>query len=149
VFVWVKQFFGSFDGTRRMIATFVVDESGCLRVADRRSEHVACSGGSPVLAAGEVTFGLLGNSVEAQEVSNQSTGYCPEPESWKAVAEALAQAGIQGPACYTTEFIFRLCEQCGQINLVKEQLFECAVCNSILPAAWNFKRTNAQTVSTR
>src|SRR5262245_15173431 len=33
--------------------TFVVDEEGWLRVADRHSEHVACAGGGPVLSAGE------------------------------------------------------------------------------------------------
>ncbi len=121
-----------------MIVTFVVDEAGFLRVAARRSEHVACAGGGPVLAAGEITFRLNRGSVETEEVTNQSTGFCPEPESWSAVAEALSRAGISGPACYTTEFIFRLCEGCHQINLVKEQIFECAACGSDLPMAWNF-----------
>lgn len=36
--------------------TFVIDSSGILRLAPRRSEHVACAGGGPVLSAGEVTF---------------------------------------------------------------------------------------------
>lgn len=138
VLVWVKQCQNEFDRSRRMIATFVVDESGSLRVAERRSEHVACAGGGPVLAAGEITFRVVGGSVEAEEVTNQSTGYCPEPESWNAVAEALARASIAGPTGYTTEFIFRLCEQCRQINLVKEQIFECAACGSDLPMVWNF-----------
>ena len=34
--------------------TFVVDERGALRVADRRSEHVACAGGGVVFSAGEL-----------------------------------------------------------------------------------------------
>lgn len=38
--------------------TYVVDAGGGLRLADRRSEHVACAGGRAVLAAGEITFDL-------------------------------------------------------------------------------------------
>src|SRR5215831_9143131 len=53
----------------RVTATFVVDASGMLRVADRRSEHVACAGGQAVRSAGEITFSL-GRSVEVVEVSN-------------------------------------------------------------------------------
>ncbi len=34
-------------------ATFVGDLEGRLRLAPRRSEHVVCAGGAPVLAAGE------------------------------------------------------------------------------------------------
>jgi hypothetical protein len=117
--------------------TFVVDDQGVLRVGDRHSEHVACAGGAPVLAAGEMTFRLAGRSISAVGVTNQSTGYCPEPESWAAVAEALNKAGIAGPAAYTTAFIFRRCEHCGQINLVKDAVFDCAVCGSALPAHWN------------
>jgi hypothetical protein len=138
VLAWIKEWHHEFDRSRRMIATFVVDESGNLRVAERRSEHVACAGGGPVLAAGEITVRLFGSSVEAEEVTNQSTGYCPEPESWNAVAEALSRAGVAGPAGYTSEFVFRLCEKCHQINLVKEQVFECAACGSDLPVVWNF-----------
>ncbi|MEV4174966.1 hypothetical protein [Nonomuraea sp. NPDC049709] len=36
--------------------TFVVDLDGTLRLAARRSEHVACAGGRPVLSAGEIAF---------------------------------------------------------------------------------------------
>jgi hypothetical protein len=35
-------------------ATFLVDSEGCLRVADRHSEHVA--GGESVLSAGEIFY---------------------------------------------------------------------------------------------
>ena len=35
--------------------TFVIGVDGVLRVADRRSEHVACAGGGDVLSAGELT----------------------------------------------------------------------------------------------
>lgn len=36
--------------------TYVVGLDGLLRLAPRRSEHVACAGGHPVLAAGEMAF---------------------------------------------------------------------------------------------
>src|SRR5262245_39581494 len=76
----------SHDGC--VIATFVVDATGALLVADRHSEHVACAGRQSVRSAGEITFRVVG-TVEVAAVSNQSTGYCPEPESWPAVATAL------------------------------------------------------------
>ena len=37
-----------------MPLTFVIDATALLRVADQRSEHVACAGGGPVLSAGEL-----------------------------------------------------------------------------------------------
>lgn len=37
--------------------TYIVGLDGLLRLAPRRSEHVACAGGHPVLAAGEMAFG--------------------------------------------------------------------------------------------
>ena len=43
------------DGTY----TFVVDEFATLRIADRSSEHIACAGFRPVMAAGELTFDAL------------------------------------------------------------------------------------------
>jgi hypothetical protein len=36
--------------------TFVIDLNGELRIAPRRSEHVACAEGHAVLSAGEMTF---------------------------------------------------------------------------------------------
>ncbi|MEU4510436.1 hypothetical protein AB0G05_13125 [Nonomuraea wenchangensis] len=36
--------------------TFVVGTDGVLLLAPRRSEHVACAGGRPVLSAGEISF---------------------------------------------------------------------------------------------
>lgn len=113
--------------------TFVVDEQGSLHVADRGSEHIACSGGAPVLSAGEMFFGVVSRSVEAAEITNQSTGFCPEPESWPAVAAALDKAGIRHPGRFTQEVVFRLCLACGQRNIVQG-----GVCGKDLPARWNF-----------
>ncbi len=137
VLAWVRQFRADFDRLGCLIQTFVVTEDGSLCVADRHSEHVACAGGAPVLAAGEITFHLSGASVEVEAVTNQSTGYCPEPESWHAIANALAQAAIAEPGGYTTTFVFRRCEHCGQINLIKDEIFQCAVCDHGLPSTWN------------
>jgi hypothetical protein len=73
-----------------IVVTFVVNEQGNLLVADRRSEHISCSGGHPVLSAGEMFFRVTDSDLEVVEVSNQSTGFCPEPESWPAVARLAA-----------------------------------------------------------
>jgi hypothetical protein len=118
-----------------VIATFVVDASGLLHVADRRSEHVACASGEPVLSAGEMTF-VIGRSVEISEVSNQSTGYCPEPESWPAVAAALQSAGLAAPMGFSLECVFRRCK-CGNVNVVKDGVLECGLCGAGLAAAYN------------
>ena len=118
--------------------TFVVGVDGILRVADRRSEHVACAGGGDVLSAGELTAVRSGSGYSITEVSNQSTGYCPEPESWQAVADALDRAGIAHPGHFTFEAVFRRCTHCGERNLVKDSWFYCAICEGVLPLAWNF-----------
>jgi len=68
----------------------------------------------------------------------QETRYCPEPESWPAVAAALDKAGIPHPNGFTCAFLFRLCENCGQTNIVKEGDFTCAACGAELKQEWNF-----------
>jgi hypothetical protein len=125
------------DGT--LTVTFVVLRDG-LWVADRHSEHVACARGGPVLSAGEMTLAVdrRRRSVEAVYVSNQSTGFCPEPESWSAVGAALDAAGVAHPGGFSTEMIFRRCPKCGATNIVKDGWFECAVCGAELPSAWNY-----------
>jgi hypothetical protein len=72
-------------GCRWLVATFVVDSGGRLLLADRHSEHVACASGQPVQAAGEMSFLIDSEGVQIESISNQSTGYCPEPESFPAV----------------------------------------------------------------
>ena len=116
---------------------FVVDLAGRLRLAPRRSEHVQCAGGAPVLAAGEVFFGPGPSGPVIAAVTNQSTGYCPEPDSWSAVSAALAFLGAESPRGYTTVFTFRRCPRCDQVNLVKDDWFYCGVCEAPLPSDWN------------
>lgn len=116
-------------------ATYVVDLEGTLRLAPRRSEHVGCAKGADVLAAGEIRFAERGPAVE--ELSNQSTGYCPDVTCFDAVARALRTAGLGAPARFSTEIVFRRCVRCAQINLVKEGWFICVFCEADLPADWN------------
>jgi hypothetical protein len=118
--------------------TFVVDRQGCLRVADRGSEHIACAGGEPVLSAGELFLRRGDEELKVVEASNQSTGFCPEPESWTAVAAALDRLGIAHPGRFTLALTFRRCPACGERNVVKEGWFVCGVCGADLPQAWNF-----------
>jgi hypothetical protein len=118
--------------------TFVVNEAGALLIADRHSEHVACAGGRPVRAAGEMCFAREGARATVTRVSNQSTGYCPEPESWADVVAALEAAGLEPPAGFDPRCEFRRCVAgCGALNLVKGGVFECAVCGAELPREYN------------
>jgi hypothetical protein len=118
--------------------TFVVDLGGTLRLAPRRSEHVACAGGASVLSAGEITFLRDQGRWTVSEVSNQSTGYCPDPDSWSAVGDALDEASLEHPGDFTDPVLFRRCPSCAERNLVKDDSFICAICGAELPVAWNF-----------
>ncbi|MET4926631.1 hypothetical protein P3L51_30480, partial [Streptomyces sp. PSRA5] len=71
------------------------------------------------------------------EVSNQSTGYCPDVSSWPAVAAAVAGAGVAHPGGYTHEVMFRRCPGCGEIGIVREGEFVCVFCGGDLPEVWN------------
>ncbi|GAA2597674.1 hypothetical protein GCM10010435_91300 [Winogradskya consettensis] len=114
--------------------TYVVTLDGTLRLAPRRSEHVACASGERVLAAGEILFVRSEPGWTAPEVTNQSTGYCPAPSCWPAVAAALTRAGLNHPGHFTTEFIFRHCATCGELTVVKDDDYYCYNCETPLPA---------------
>lgn len=127
-------------------ATYTVADEGdagwALRVADYGREHVACAGGGPVLAAGVAWFEVAPLSVTVIRIDNHSTGFCPEPGCWPAVAALLDAAGIGRPARFTKELVFRRCA-CGQRNVVHDDHWVCAVCDAALPRDWNFERTGA------
>ena len=121
------------DGS--LIATFTVDTDHTLLLAPRRSEHVACASGGPVLSAGEITFSADG---DVSEITNQSTGFCPEPESWSTVAAALDAIPVERPDDFSTRIVFRLCPACNERNIVKDGWFVCDLCGADLPENWNF-----------
>ncbi|MBC8141055.1 MAG: hypothetical protein H7Y38_06400 [Armatimonadetes bacterium] len=120
------------------MATFVVTEDGALWIADRRSEHVQCARGGNILSAGEMAFAVDRGTVRVAEVSNQSTGYCPEGESWEAVDSVLSKTGMDYPPGFTNTFTFRRCPRCKTTNIVKENSFVCGYCGNDLPTVWNF-----------
>lgn len=123
----------------RATATFIIDENNRMWIADQRSEHVVCARGQRILSAGEITFEVSKGNVEAVQISNQSTGYCPDPDSWPAVSAALATARVPHPDNFTSEFLFRRCNKCETINIIKDEWFECAVCQSQLSQTWNIQ----------
>lgn len=120
------------------IATFTVCENKHLRLAPRRSEHVACASGGPVLSAGEITIDV---EFAIAEISNQSTGFCPEPESWPIVESVLDRIGLNHPGHFTNAVVFRLCPKCNQRNIVKDSWYYCQLCDAKLPESWNFPNT--------
>ncbi|MBM4356144.1 MAG: hypothetical protein FJ109_20525 [Deltaproteobacteria bacterium] len=116
--------------------TYTITANGDLLIAPRRSEHVACAGGGPVRAAGEMRFG---HQSDVLEVTNNSTGFCPAEDCWPAVHSALEAAGLRHPGGFTFVAIFRRCPKCGGRNLVKDDWFVCALCDAELPLTWNFE----------
>lgn len=125
-------------GSADLTVTYIVDADGALWIADRHSEHVACARGLHVRAAGELTMAPWRDGIEVLEATNQSTGYCPEPACWDALADALDKAGLPRPDGFAHAFEFRRCPGCGTNAIVKDQDFHCAVCGHALPLAWNF-----------
>ena len=144
ILCWIRQSGQELTGPGSVTATFVIDEAGWLRIADRRSEHVACAAGRSVLSAGEMTFTVMPTGVSVSWITNQSTGYCPEPDSWPAVQAALMRAGIETPNEFSQRFEFRRCTRCESINIIKNGVFECGVCSAPLSEEWNLDRAVAE-----
>jgi hypothetical protein len=117
--------------------TFVVGIDRLLRLAPRRSEHVACAGRPEVLAAGEMRFAVRGEQIMVVEVSNQSTGFCPDVDCWNDIERALTFEGVTVPRGFTRPIDFRRCPRCAEINLVKDSWFVCVFCDADLPREWN------------
>ncbi len=134
---WVKHSEQVSNYDNSVIATYTVNIDKKLFIADRHSEHVLCAGGENVLSAGEITFHVDKDIVEVLEVTNQSTGYCPEPESWPYVKEAIENIGLESPERFSTEFIFRKCNRCKLLNIVKDYYFVCVGCGDNLDNTWN------------
>jgi hypothetical protein len=72
------------------------------------------------------------------KVSDQSTGYYPDPDCWPAAAAALDRLGMPHPGGFTAALIFRRCTACGERNIVRDGDFVRALCDSALPLHRNF-----------
>lgn len=115
-------------------ATWVIDRAGVLRLAPRRSEHVACAGDTVVRAAGEMEFARDGAVLR---VSNQSSGFCPEVTTFALLDATLSAIGVKHPEGYDPACEWRRCEACAQLVLVKDDDYACPCCDADLPRVWN------------
>ena len=70
-------------------------------------------------------------------ITNQSTGYCPEPSSWYAISESLSSVGMAFPSEFEPAFEFRYCEMCDTLNIVKDEYYTCMSCYEDLPEGYN------------
>jgi hypothetical protein len=130
---WIIETNQTCNVNNEIIATFVIDLCENLRINDRRSEHIVCANGENILSAGEITFQIKHNQIiSISQITNLSTGYCPSIKSWYFVEKALSKITIEFPPFFTTKFIFRICENCGDINLIKDSFFVCINCEKEL-----------------
>jgi len=141
IYQWIKESNQRIEN-ENIIATFIVNEQEELVISDRHSEHVMCAGGRNVLSAGEITFNFEKKNIFVSEITNQSTGYCPKTTSWEIVNITLSKIGIEHPKYFTKAYEFRYCENCQTKNLIKEEIYQCAVCNSDLDFEWNIYKIN-------
>ncbi len=135
---WARETQQVRSSAQTITATFIISSEEQLWIADRHSEHIACADGQPVLAAGEITFHWGPSGVSVIEVTNQSTGYCPEPDSWDVITAVLEHLNLAHPTAFTTCFLFRRCNHCGTTNIVKDSWWECAACQTSLSPTWNY-----------
>jgi hypothetical protein len=113
--------------------TFVVTSAGRLRVASRHAEHVVCARGAPVLVAGEIEIDLRRDILIVLGVTNQSTGYCPEPECFSAVRAALIECGLAAPLSSPTR------SPSGAAHRAPPAPSPRTPCSSAIPAAPSFR----------
>lgn len=119
--------------------TYVITTEGTLRLAPRRSEHVACASGASVAAAGELRFDSAG---AVTDITNLSSGYCPDETCWDSVGATLDSLALKHPQHFTFVAKFRRCPRCAATNLVKDDWFQCTFCGSDLPRTWNIHALN-------
>jgi hypothetical protein len=80
------------------------------------------------LAAGEIAFERDDEGWLVGYVTNQSTEHCPDTASWPAVAAALDGAELRHSSDFTSALVFRRCEGCLTLNLVKDEDYTCQIC---------------------
>lgn len=134
---WFTEHRSECDAEGYVPATYIVDLQERLWIADRRSEHVACAHGQPVLAAGELFIEKDGKWFHIARISNQSTGFCPPVTTWESVKNLLDQMKVGHPDSFDPACEFRRCEGCGQRQIVKDADFSCSFCGQDLPPVWN------------
>lgn len=127
------------QSVRSATFTFVVSLEGRLLLSARGTEHVALAQGANVRGAGEISLAVHRDIIHVTSVTNQSTGYCPEPSCWLHVKAALEAAGLTPTDGFTHEFHFRRCTRCHTINLLKPEFPDCPVCGEQLPEKWNLR----------
>ncbi|SHI77336.1 hypothetical protein SAMN02745181_0848 [Rubritalea squalenifaciens DSM 18772] len=137
--LWMQDHRSDMDIEECIPATYVVDVDGQFWIADRGSEHVACARVGRVLAAGEAFLSGMDETPYIHRITNQSTGYCPEPESWQAVERALAGTGLEFPSGFDPAFEFRICPSCQTLAIVKDGYYTCLMCGADLPLEWNIE----------
>lgn len=98
---------------------------------------MACAAGEHVLSAGEISFTREADRWVVGDVSNQSTGHCPDVVSWPAVARALDAIELGRPSHFTHQVVFRRCSGCQECTIVREDDFVCVFSGSDLPEEWN------------
>jgi hypothetical protein len=123
-------------------ATFIVDTDGAFWIADRGSEHFACARLESLLSAGEVFFTLFGSTPSIYRITNQSTVYCPEPDSWKSVEMALSKTGIEFPDGFEPPFEFRRFTGGRTLAIVRGEVLTCLMCRTDLPRHCNMQLEN-------
>lgn len=62
----------------------------------------------------------------------------PRVSSWNIVQAVLGELAIEHPESFTHAYEFRYCKVCNTRKLIKEAIYECAVCGTALPKKWNF-----------
>lgn len=134
---WMIEHRNELDIEECIAATYVIDTDNQFWIADRSSEHVACAREGKVFAAGEVFFSGIDGVPYIDRITNQSTGYCPEPSSWKAVAQSLSKLVIDYPSEFDPAFEFRNCEKCDTLNVIKDEYYSCMSCYEDLSEVYN------------
>lgn len=143
---WIKTHQQQGDVYGNIIVTFVLMPDYTLCISDRHSEHVQCANRNPVLSAGEMTFEVNRKNMvqNIAQITNQSTGYCPSPASWKKLEKTLTSFNIEYPENFDPAYIFSYCVHCQSLKIIKDNHYFCAYCNNALPTDQVFQQQRAQ-----
>ncbi len=141
IYRWIMKHLHNSKVGEVVICTFIINLEGQLVIADRHSEHVQCAFGEAVKSAGEIVFLIeKGQHITIDSITNQSTGYCPSADSWKAVEAALKKIdGLNIPNGFEPEFVFSYCPNCETRQIVREAFYYCPMCEGALLSEVEFQ----------